>query len=119
MKMNETRPAKLRRLERSPWLPKSAWPFDTSGLDMGDSVVAVSEAGRGAVLLFVHAGTWSFIFRDLVMELAPHFRCVLFDVPGTGQSYGTAADGVSLDLASRATAAVITALGLRELTLVV
>ena len=121
MKVEEALPAKakLRRLERPLWLPRSVWPFDTNGLDVDDSVIAVSEAGQGPVLLFVHVGAWSFIWRDLVMQLAPHFRCVFFDAPGNGQSYGGAANGVSLNLASRATAAVIDALNLREFTLVV
>jgi len=121
MKVEEALPAKakLRRLEGPLWLPRSVWPFDTNGLDVDDSVIAVSEAGQGPVLLFVHVGAWSFIWRDLVMQLAPHFRCVFFDAPGNGQSYGGAANGVSLNLASRATAAVIDALNLREFTLVV
>jgi len=83
-----------------------------------DSVIAVSEAGQGPVLLLVHVGTWSFIWRDLVALLAPDFRCVFFDAPGTGQSRDVAAAAVSLNRASRATAAVIDAFDLKEFTLV-
>jgi pimeloyl-ACP methyl ester carboxylesterase len=118
MRRNDTLPARLRRLERPSWLPKGAWPFDTSGLEVDDSVIAVSEAGQGSVLLFVHVGTWSFIWRDLVTRLAPDFRCVLFDAPGTGQSREGATGAATLQGAARATAAVIDALDLKELTLV-
>jgi len=119
MKWNDTLPVSLHRLQRPSWLPESTWPFDTSALEVDDSVIAVSEAGQGPVLLFVHVGTWSFIWRDLVMRLAPGFRCVFFDAPGTGQSHDGAAGALTLHQASRATTAVIDALDLKDLTLVI
>jgi pimeloyl-ACP methyl ester carboxylesterase len=118
MKWKDTLPVSLHRLERPSWLPESIWPFDTSAVEVDDSIIAVSEAGQGPVLLFVHVGTWSFIWRDLVMRLASGFRCVFFDAPGTGQSHDGGAGAASLHLASRATTAVIDALDLKELTLV-
>src|SRR5512146_334763 len=75
-----------RPLGRPTWLPESAWPFQTVGLGLDDSVVAVTDVGRGPVLLFVHVGTWSFIWRDLVTRLSGQFRCVCLDAPGTGRS---------------------------------
>jgi haloalkane dehalogenase len=70
------------------------------------------------VLLFVHTGFWSFIWRDVIMRLAPDFRCVCFDAPGTGQSDRLPANSISLDRASRALTDVIQALDLRDITLV-
>jgi pimeloyl-ACP methyl ester carboxylesterase len=119
MKRNGILPANLKRLERPSWLPESTWPFDTSRLELDDSMIAVSEAGQGPVLFFVHVGTWSFIWRDLVMRLAPGFRCVFFDAPGTGQSHNSGAAVATLRYTARATAAVIDALDLKEFTLVV
>jgi haloalkane dehalogenase len=118
MKLMDTFPTRLRQLEPPTWLPKNAWPFDTHGLEVDDSVIAVNETGHGPVLFFVHVGAWSFIWRDLVTQLAPDFRCVFFDAPGTGQSYDGRAGSVSLARASRVTAAVIDALDLSEFTLV-
>jgi haloalkane dehalogenase len=118
MKRNVILPAKLQRLERASWLPESVWPFDTSGLEVDHSMIAVSEAGQGPILLFVHVGTWSFIWRDLVTRLASGFRCVFFDAPETGQSHDGASRVASLRGASRATAAVIHALDLKEFTIV-
>ena len=117
MKRNTALPATLHPVELPSWLPKSAWPFDTSGLEVDDSVIAISETGQGPTLLFVHVGTWSFIWRDLVMRLATDFRCIFFDAPGTGLSQA-APGAISLHGASRATAAIIDALDLKEFTLV-
>jgi pimeloyl-ACP methyl ester carboxylesterase len=111
--------ANLKRLERPSWLPASTWPFDTKRLELDNSLIAVSEMGEGPVLFFVHVGTWSFIWRDLVTRLASGFRCVFFDAPGTGQSQNSAADIATLRNAARATGAVIDALDLKEFTLVV
>src|SRR5215471_9331413 len=117
MKWNDTLPL-MHRLERPSWLPETTWPFDTSGLEVDDSVIAVSDVGQGPILLFVHVGTWSFIWRDLVTRLASGFRCVFFDAPETGQSHDRASRVATLRGASRATAAVIDALDLKEFTLV-
>src|SRR5690348_587732 len=73
-------------LPRPAWLPKNVWPFETFGLKSGDSVLAVTDVGRGPVLLLVHTGTWSIVWRDLITRLASDFRCVCFDAPGTGRS---------------------------------
>src|SRR5262249_59331075 len=85
MKWNDTLPVSLHRLERPSWLPESTWPFDTSGLDVDDSVIAVSETGQGPVLLFVHVGTRSFILAGVVTGPAPGFRFLFFDSPPSGQ----------------------------------
>jgi pimeloyl-ACP methyl ester carboxylesterase len=107
----------MRPLPVPAWLPEAAWPFRTFELAASNSRLAVTEAGEGPTLLFVHVGTWSFIWRDLIAQLAPDFRCICFDAPGTGRTVDTGA--VSLERASRAVKAVIEALDLRDLTLVV
>jgi haloalkane dehalogenase len=70
------------------------------------------------VLLFVHTGFWSFIWRDVILRLQSDFRCICFDAPGTGQSDRLPAGSISLERASRALTAVIKALDLRDMTLV-
>jgi len=92
------------------------WPFQTSALE--GSKIAVTDVGRGPVLLFVHTGFWSFIWRDVILRLAPDFRCVCFDAPGTGQSDRLPTSSISLERASRALTAVIEALNLTDITLV-
>ncbi|HLO00802.1 MAG TPA: alpha/beta hydrolase [Pyrinomonadaceae bacterium] len=105
-------------MARPSWLTKDVWPFPTSGLEVDGHTVAVTDVGSGPVLLFVHTGFWSFIWRDVILRLAPDFRCICFDAPGTGQSDRLPADSVSLEKASRALTAVIQSLNLQEVTLV-
>lgn len=38
------------------------------------------------MLLFVHAGLWSFVWRDAIVRLRDDFRCVTLDFPGHGLS---------------------------------
>lgn len=109
---------RFRTLDRPAWLPDGIWPFQTFGIPAKDSVLAVTEAGEGPTLLLVHVGAWSIIWRDLVTELAPHFRCVFFDAPGNGQTRSVAKSDVSLEGAADAVAAVIESLDLRRFTLV-
>ena len=105
-------------LRRPQWLSESVWPFQTSTLEVDDCKIAVTDVGQGPVLLFVHTGFWSFIWRDVIQLLAPNFRCICFDAPGTGQSDRLPVGGISLERASRALTAIVQALDLRDITLV-
>jgi pimeloyl-ACP methyl ester carboxylesterase/catechol 2,3-dioxygenase-like lactoylglutathione lyase family enzyme len=106
-------------LARPAWLTENVWPFTTQSLDLDGTRVAVTDVGRGPVLLFVHTGMWSFIWRDVMLRLSADFRCLCFDAPGTGQSERLARADINLERASRATAAVIEHLNLENITLVV
>jgi haloalkane dehalogenase len=67
----------------------------------------------------VHTGFWSFVWRDVISRLAPDFRCICFDAPGTGQSGRLPADSITLEMASRVVTAIIRELNLTDITLVV
>ena len=108
----------LKPLARPEWLPESQWPFQTFELESEGSTIAVTDVGEGPVLLFVHTGFWSFVWSNVILRLAPDFRCVFFDAPGTGLSDRLPANSISLDRASRALTDVIEALDLRDITLV-
>src|ERR1700758_3326856 len=106
----------LATLDRPGWLPSSAWPWQPSALDHAGGRIAVTDTGRGPTLLFVHVGSWSFVWRDVLLRLQNDFRCVAIDAPGCGLS-----DRVStptLAEAGEAVTAVIDALDLRDVTLV-
>lgn len=105
-------------LRRPQWLPEHVWPFPTSTLKVDGCNIAVTDVGRGPVLLFVHTGFWSFIWRDLISRLAPDFRCICFDAPGTGQSDRLPVSSISLERASRTLTAIVEALNLDDITLV-
>jgi haloalkane dehalogenase len=111
--------ARITPLARPAWLPESVWPFQTSAMEVEGSRIAITDVGQGPVLVFVHTGFWSFIWRDVILRLAPDFRCICFDAPGTGQSDRLPAGSISLERASRALTAIILALNLQDVTLVV
>ena len=110
--------ARLQPLARPVWLPEQVWPFKTWGRDIDGSQIAITDVGQGPVLLFVHTGLWSFVWRDVIQRLSPDFRCVCFDAPGTGQSSRLQSRRISLDRAARAVTAVIETMQLDEITLV-
>lgn len=112
-------PAPLQPLGRPMWLPPSAWPFRTGALTVEGVTLAVTDVGNGPVLLFVHTGFWSFVWRDVIQRLSPDFRCVCFDAPSTGQSGRLPVEQITLGRSARALTAVIERLDLRDITLVV
>ena len=73
--------SRLKPLTRPSWLSLGVWPFDTFGLEVDGNTVAVTDVGEGPVLLFVHTGLWSFVWRDVIKRLEKEFRCVAFDAP--------------------------------------
>ena len=75
-------------VDRPEWLPPDVYPFVPKSLDLPSGPVAYIDEGEGPVLLFVHAGMWSFIFRDVILRLRDGYRCVTLDFPG----YGLAGD---------------------------
>jgi pimeloyl-ACP methyl ester carboxylesterase len=94
------------------------WPFETFTFDVDGSAVAFTDVGRGPVLLFVHTGLWSFVWRDLLVRLSRTFRCICLDAPGTGRS-ARPTGSVRLEQSARAVKALIEYLELTDLVLVV
>ena len=109
----EARTPACEPLPRPPWLAEDVWPFPTFNVRVDDTNVAVTSAGRGPALLFVHTGLCSIIWRDVMSILAPTFRCVCLDAPGTGLSQRLPRGRIDLDHSARAVTAVISELGAR------
>jgi pimeloyl-ACP methyl ester carboxylesterase len=107
----------LSPITRPDWLPFERWPFDTSALTTPAGQIAVTDVGSGPTLLFVHVGSWSFIWRDLLLELSPHYRCITIDPPGSGLSSHPDSP-ISLRGAAEAVGAVIDALDLRGIAVI-
>ena len=111
--------ADVMALARPEWLPEAEWPFRTFRLEHNGLNIAFSDVGNGPVLLFVHTGMWSFIWRDVMTLLSPAFRCICLDAPGNGQSTSVPGARVTLTNAAGAVRAIIEELGLQDLTLIV
>jgi len=104
-------------VDRPVWLPSSAWPWPTHALHHDTGRIAVTDVGRGPAVLFVHVGSWSFVWRDVLMRLQGDFRCVAVDAPGCGLSDRTES-APTLAHATDALTAVVDQLQLRDATLV-
>jgi len=107
----------LPMIDRPHWLPASAWPWPAYALDHDTGRIAVTDVGDGPPLVFVHVGSWSFVWRDVLLRLQRSFRCVALDAPGSGLS-DRMESAPTLAQAADAVTAVIDALQLRDLTLV-
>lgn len=114
---NDSRSASLQSVIRPDWLPDTVWPFPLRRLDIdGRRMVYTDTGGDGPVVLMVHVGLWSLLWKGLISELVPRFRCITLDVPGSGLSETAPA---SLPAASNAIGRFVDALDLHDVTLVV
>lgn len=104
--------------ERPDWLPYAEYPFELSSLDLPSGSVSYVDDGEGPILLFVHAGMWSFVWRDVMKDLRQDFRTIAIDFPGYGLSPATAGDPTVAGLGTTL-AEFVEGLDLTRVTLVV
>jgi haloalkane dehalogenase len=71
---------------RPAWLPQSVFPFQSRFVSIEGKRIHYIDEGSGPALLFVSAGRWSFMFRDVILRLQSEFRCLTLDFPGSGLS---------------------------------
>ena len=63
------------------------YPFDNHYLDINGNKLHYLDEGEGEVELMLHGNpTWSFYYRNLVLNLRDRFRCVTPDHMGCGLS---------------------------------
>jgi pimeloyl-ACP methyl ester carboxylesterase len=105
-------------LERPGWLPETEWPFRIQALSVDGCRLHVIDEGSGPVLLLVHAGMWSFVWRDLIAELSGGFRCVAVDFPGSGLTQAPDDYPIGIGPNAQLLEGVTDRLGLTDLTLV-
>jgi haloalkane dehalogenase len=83
---------------RPPWVDDSAFPFESHFVAIDGSTIHYIDEGSGPLLLLYHGNpTWSFLYRQVVLELRERFRCVAFDYPGMGLSTARAGFGYRAD----------------------
>jgi haloalkane dehalogenase len=103
---------------RPQWLPWSAFPFQSRFRDIDGKRIHYLDEGSGPALLFVSAGQWSFMFRDVIVRLRGQFRCLTLDFPGSGLSPGAPGHDQSVAANARILEAFIDALDLQDITMV-
>lgn len=102
------------------WVDRNAYPFRPRAFVTSAGTMSYVDEGRGEPIVFVHGNpTWSFMYRELIKGLSPHYRCIAPDHIGFGLSdkprggaYLPQFHAVNLEL-------LITALNLKNITLVI
>lgn len=102
------------------WLDRDEYPFQSRYLLLPMGNLHYVDEGSGEPVVMVHGNpTWSFLYRHLIKELSPRYRCVAMDHIGFGLSDKPADWTYRPEEQARNLAALIEALDLKDITLVV
>lgn len=105
---------------RTDWIDRAEYPFPSRFLDLKMGRLHYVDEGSGAPVVLVHGNpTWSFLYRHLIRRLASRYRCIAPDHIGFGLSAKPARWTYRPEDHARNLAALIEALGLKDVTLVV
>ena len=67
------------------WVDRREYPFEPRGLDVEGGRLSYVDEAEGAPIVIVHGTpTWSFLYRHLIRELSPRYRCLAPDHLGFG-----------------------------------
>src|SRR5215470_6487907 len=117
--MAKTMPIRPGEDDRPRWLPWSAFPFQSRFAEIAGQRVHYIDEGSGPALMFVSAGQWSFVFRDVILRLRSQFRCLTLDFPGSGLSPDAPGDDHSIRENAKILKNFIDAIDLQDITLLV
>jgi pimeloyl-ACP methyl ester carboxylesterase len=102
------------------WVDRREYPFEPRALDVEGGRLSYVDEGDGAPIVMVHGTpTWSFLYRHLIRDLSPRYRCVVPDHLGFGLSDRPPGWSYRPEDQARNLARLIETLGLKDLTLVV
>ncbi len=66
---------------------RELFPFESRWFGSSVGNVHYVDEGAGQPILLLHGNpTWSFLYRDIIIQLRDRFRCVAVDYPGFGLS---------------------------------
>ncbi|MFO0506209.1 MAG: alpha/beta fold hydrolase, partial [Chryseotalea sp.] len=69
------------------WLDKKEYPFTSKYFEINKQKLHYIDEGKGDVILFVHGTpSWSFDYRNIMLNLRNKYRCVAIDHIGFGLS---------------------------------
>jgi haloalkane dehalogenase len=103
-----------------PWIDRREYPFEPRALEVGAGRLSYVDEGQGPPIVMVHGTpTWSFLYRHLIRELRPRYRCVAPDHLGFGLSDRPPGWSYRPEDQARNLARLIDSLALKDLTLVV
>ncbi len=107
-------------MSNTDWIDRQEYPFASHYLEVSGGRLHYVDEGRGPAVVMVHGNpTWSYLYRHLIKQLRPEYRCIAIDHIGFGLSdKPTDWSYLPFDHAANLTA-LIDRLGLKDVTLVV
>ncbi len=103
-----------------PWVDPVRFPFASRGFQTDAGRMHFVDEGQGPPIVMLHGNpTWSFLYRHLIGALAPNYRCIAPDYIGFGLSDKPADWSYRPPEHAAHVEALITQLGLEDITLVV
>jgi haloalkane dehalogenase len=107
-------------MEDLSWIDRQAYPFASHYLDVDGGRMHYVDEGSGPAILMLHGNpTWSFLYRHLIAQLQPGYRCVAPDYIGFGLSDKPQGWSYLPADHARNLARLVDQLGLHDLTIVV
>lgn len=104
---------------RPAWVDDELFPFESRFIEIDGNTVHYIDEGAGPTLLFLHGNpTWSFLWREVIVALREHFRCVALDYPGFGLSTPRPGYRYLPEEHAEVVTGFVDALGLEDATLV-
>ena len=69
------------------WVDRAEYPFESHHVDLDVGRMHYVDEGEGRPLVLLHGnGTWSFLYRHFIQNLADDYRCIAPDLFGFGLS---------------------------------
>jgi haloalkane dehalogenase len=106
--------------ERPGWFDSDLFPYPSSWLTVDGHDMHYVDVGSGPTVLMLHGNpTWSFLYRRMISRLSDSYRCVAPDYPGFGLSSARPRYGFTAAEHSAVVESFVSALDLRDVTVVV
>lgn len=101
------------------WVDRMAYPFGPHHFPTPQGEISYVDEGAGEAVLFAHGNpSWSFMYRELIKGLSPHYRCLAPDHFDIGLSDKPASVSYLPQVHAENPKQLIAELGLRDITVV-
>ncbi len=109
----------MKNRENTDWLDRKQYPFMSHFIETKFGKIHYIDEGEGEILVFVHGNpNWSFGYRELIRHFSKTHRCIAIDHIGFGLSDKPYGVSYLPQFHAENLESVITALQLRDITLV-
>jgi haloalkane dehalogenase len=107
-------------MHNTDWIDRNEYPFASHYFQTPAGKLHYVDEGSGEVVVMLHGNpAWSFLYRKLIKQLSPHYRCIAPDHIGFGLSDKPANWSYLPEEHAKNLEALIEHLGLKNITLVV